>query len=191
MPTYALPGEAKEERIKYVQWIIGNNHYIKTVREVFKNRNNWIEVDFDYEHSRDAAMDRIRKKEDEWLKLIPEEDKNKSWVTEQQKKCLSKERKEESKRQTKIKQNEEVRKFPTEDKEKEEDKCKSTNQTRVERENTEISQTDEEVEINSYLTIWDLLADINTEEVEYMCKSIKSAKISWIKRSKYKALAVI
>jgi len=40
MPTYALTGKGKEERIKYVQWIIGNNHHIKTVKEVFKNENN-------------------------------------------------------------------------------------------------------------------------------------------------------
>ena len=65
MPTYALPGESKEERVKYVQWILGNNHHIKTIKEVFKNGNNWIEADFDCEHSRDAAMDRIKKKEEE------------------------------------------------------------------------------------------------------------------------------
>jgi hypothetical protein len=191
MPTYALPGEVKEERIKYVQWIIGNNHHIKTVREVFKNGNNWIEVDFDCEHSRDAAMDRIRRKEGEWLKLIPEEDRNKSRITEQQEKNLTKERKEESKRQVKLKQNEEVRKPLTENKEKEEDKYKNINRMGTKEENTETPHIGEEAETNNYLTIWDLPADINTEEVEYMCRSIKDAKISQIKRSKYKALAVI
>ena len=40
MPTYALPGETKEERVNYVQWILGKNHHIKTVKEVFKNGNN-------------------------------------------------------------------------------------------------------------------------------------------------------
>jgi hypothetical protein len=45
--------------------------------------------------------------------------------------------------------------------------------------------------VESYLTIWDLPANINTKEVDHMCRSIKGAQIKYIKRSKYKALAVI
>jgi hypothetical protein len=98
MLTYALPGESKEERIKYVQWILGKNHHIKTVKEVFKNGNNWIEVDFDCEHSRDAAMDRIKRKEGEWLKLIPEETKNKTYNIAQQEEHNTMRRKEKNMR---------------------------------------------------------------------------------------------
>jgi hypothetical protein len=101
MLTYALSDESKEERVKYVQWILGNNHHIKTIKEVFKNGNNWIEADFDCEHSRDAAMDRIKKKEGEWLKLIPEEDKDKSQKAEQQEKRNAKKEKEENIKQEK------------------------------------------------------------------------------------------
>jgi hypothetical protein len=74
MPAYAMPGANKEERLKYTQWILRGNHHIKTIKEVFKNGNSWIEVDFDCEFSRDAAMDRIKEKEGDWLKLIPEEE---------------------------------------------------------------------------------------------------------------------
>ena len=106
MPTYILLEEVKKERIKYVQSIIENNYHIKTVKEVFKNENNQIEVDFDCEHSRDAAMDRIKRKEDEWLKLIPEEEKNKSQATEQQEEYNTRKRKKGSIKQTRPKQDE-------------------------------------------------------------------------------------
>jgi len=75
MPAYILPGESSDERIKYVQWILDKNHHIKAIKEVFKNRNNWVEVDFDCEYSRDTAMNRIQEKEGEWLRLIPEKEK--------------------------------------------------------------------------------------------------------------------
>src|SRR6185295_8748181 len=41
------------------------------------------------------------------------------------------------------------------------------------------------------LTIWDLPANINRREVEYICRRIKNVRIVCIKRFKYKALAVI
>jgi hypothetical protein len=41
------------------------------------------------------------------------------------------------------------------------------------------------------LTIWDLPTNINEAELKYMCRSIKDVRVTKIKRSQYKALAVI
>jgi hypothetical protein len=65
MPTYIVPGENKEERIKYAQWIFRGNHHIKSIQELFKKGNSWVEVNFDCEFSRDTAMERIKEKEGE------------------------------------------------------------------------------------------------------------------------------
>ena len=128
MPAYILPGESSEERIKYVQWILGKNHHIKAIKEVFKKGNNWVEVDFDCEHSHDIAMNRIQEKEGEWLKLIPEEEKNKSPKPEQQDSSSNRKEEERQKKQQK------------------KEKFK-------EQENTFI--TEEETNTYSYFIIWD------------------------------------
>jgi len=41
------------------------------------------------------------------------------------------------------------------------------------------------------LTIWDLPTDINKKELEYICRRFKKAHIVKVKKSKYKALAVV
>ena len=121
-------------------------------------------MNFDCEFSRDAAMERIKEKEGEWLKIIPEEPR-------------SQERK----------QSQQVLKG----KEKEIRKSKNSTIQREEENNEETCLTEDDLEEESLLMIWDLLANINTEEVEHMCRSIKGACVKYIKRSKYKALAVI
>ena len=62
---------------------------------------------------------------------------------------------------------------------------------KVQKSNQEAHQLEEGPKTNSFLTIWDLPVNINTEEIEYLCRSIKGAKINRIKRFKYKVLAVI
>jgi hypothetical protein len=161
-PTYILLGETKEERIKYVRWILGENKHIRTIKEAFKKGNNWIEVDFDCEHSRDEAIKRINRKEGEWLKLIPEEEKNKNKEKDQFKQSNAKGKQPEHKS----------------NKEKDEDENLFTKK--------ELEET-----YANYLTIWDLPANINRTELEFICRKIKKANIVRIKRSKYKALAVI
>jgi hypothetical protein len=42
-----------------------------------------------------------------------------------------------------------------------------------------------------YITIWDLPTNINRRELEYICRRFKNAQIIRIKRSKYKALAIV
>jgi len=41
------------------------------------------------------------------------------------------------------------------------------------------------------LTIWDLPADISHRKIESMCRSIENARVIRIKRSQFKALAII
>jgi len=43
----------------------------------------------------------------------------------------------------------------------------------------------------SYITIWDLPTNINKREIEYICRRFKEAHIVEIKKSKYKALAIV
>ena len=121
-------------------------------------------MNFDCEFSRDAAMKRIKEKEGEWLKIIPEEPR--SQEREQSQQVLK-------------------------GKEKEIRKSKNFTKRREEENNEETCLTEDNLDEESLLTIWDLPANINTEEVEHMCRSIKGACIKYIKRSKYKALAVI
>jgi len=138
MPTYAVPGDTKEDREKFVKWILGENQHVKMIQEVFKKGNSWIEVNFDCEYSRDAAMDRIKEKEGDWLKLIPEESKDARPRHQRQPKDTY--RKEEVANKKMLK---------TEDKKKLLNKHSPT----------------EKESYSSILTIWDLLANINREEV--------------------------
>jgi len=121
-------------------------------------------VNFDCEFSRDAAMERIKEKEGEWLKIIPEEPQNKEKKQKQQ---------------------------VLKSKGKEVEEPKNNIGQRKEENNKSSYAIEDELEAESYLTIWDLPANINTKEVDHMCRSIKGAQIKYIKRSKYKALAVI
>jgi hypothetical protein len=148
MPTYALPGETKEERVKYVQWILGKNHHIKTVKEVFKKGNNWIEVDFDCEFSRDMAMNRIREKEGDWLKLIPEE-------INRQSKNIDQQLKDDNKKKAK--------------------KVEKPIELKITKETEDISTAENSKNQHNFWMIWDLSANINTEEVKHICKSIQKA----------------
>ena len=56
-----------------------------------------------------------------------------------------------------------------------------------------LEQEKEESEQNKQrcLTIWNLPSNINEKEIRYMCRSFKDTNIMRVKRSSYKALAVI
>ena len=101
------------------------------------------------------------------------------------------EEKEENTRQMKLKKNNEVEKSYIIKRKKKVEKYRNASQARVKGKKTEKFQIEKGSETNNYLTIWDLLVNINIEEVEHMCKNIKNAKVDRIKRSKYKALAII
>jgi hypothetical protein len=130
-------------------------------------------VVFDCNYGRDEAIQRINRKESDWYKMIPEEEKEKEGKKEELKDY----------------------------KKRHQDKGKHTPGFRKEKVKTDINKEEpyndeyekEERPSNNvtYLTIWDLPADINKKEVEYICRRIKDVQIVCIKRFKYKALAII
>jgi hypothetical protein len=108
-------------------------------------------------------MDRIREKEGDWLKLIPEESSEQKKIAEQQFKDNKKKGKEYTKPTSRIEA------------------------IKIEEPNA----TDDDSNQYNYFTIWDLPANINSEEIKHICKNIRKAQVIRIKRSKFKALAVI
>jgi len=75
--AYEVPGETKEERIKFIRWSLKDNTYVKDIDEVFKRGNLWIEVVFDCNYGRNEAIQRINRKESDWYKMIPEDKEKK------------------------------------------------------------------------------------------------------------------
>src|SRR6185436_3501783 len=149
------------------------NTHVKSIKEAFKRGNLWVEVVFDCKYSREEAIQRISKKESDWYKMIPEEEEKKKDKKEKQRDYEEEQRNigkhtSNLKKERKLEVN--VNKREPTKKEYEDDK-KSNNMIE--------------------LTIWDLPANINKREVEYMCRRIKDVQIVCIKRFKYKALAVI
>src|SRR6185436_18731668 len=82
-------------------------------------------------------------------------------------------------------------KEPSNYKNKEKEVFKNIKQIEVQKNNQEVYQPEKNPRKSSFLMIWDLPVNINIEEIYYLCRSIRGAKIDRIKRSKYKALAVI
>jgi len=170
IPAYNVPGSTEEERIKFIEWSLKNNEHVKEVREVFKRGNLWIEVSFDCNYGRSEAIQKISRKESDWYRMILEEEgKDKK---EKQRKHDERYHKEKS----------DIL------------KAKETNyrerENRIEMKENRYN-TDKDFETENYLTIWDLPADINKKELEYICRRMKKAQIVRIKRSKYKALAIV
>src|SRR6185295_5242325 len=168
--AHNVPGKTEEERTKFIKWSLKNNKHIKNIQENFKRGNLWIEVEFDCEYGRNEAIQKISRKESDWYKMIPEENEEKR--KEKEKKCEEEHLKERNiilqyeKRRHERKRKEEMR---------EESQKKSM----------------EESKDPKYLTIWNLPANINRKEIEYMCRRFKEAHIVRIKRSKYKSLAIV
>ena len=94
IPAHNVPGKTKEERTQFIRWSLRDNTHVKDVKEVFKRGNLWIEVDFDCEYGRSKAIQRISKKESDWYRMIPEEEKEDK--KEKQKKYNDEYQKEES-----------------------------------------------------------------------------------------------
>jgi hypothetical protein len=170
IPAHNVPGKTKEERLKFIRWSLRNNVHVKDVKEVFKRGNLWVEVDFDCEYGRNEAVQRISKKENDWYKIIPEEEK------EDQKRIQNKHLEEYQIKRNKVSKAEEKK---TESRE---------NKNKTIEDQHEINK---EAENGNYLTIWDLPADINKKELEYICRRFRKAQIIKIKRSKHRALAII
>ena len=153
-----MPGKTKEERVNFVKWSLHNNEHVKEIKEVFKRGNTWIEVNFDCEYGRDEAVRRISKKDSDWFKLIPEQDKTYKRTNRASTRDNSRNKKSNTFEQYKRNN-------------KEEEKLSEN----------EICQA----------TVWDLPADISWQEVNYLCKNLGKSKDIHIKRSRFKALAII
>ena len=79
---------------------------------------------------------------------------------------------------------------------KENDKLKTKKKEQDEEENKanvykNQHETDEDYKDINHLTIWDLPTNINKKELEFICRRFQKAQIVEIKRSKYKALAIV
>lgn len=159
--AYNVSGKMKEERISFIKWSLKDSDHVKDVKEVFKRGNTWIEVNFDCEYGRDEAIRRISKKEGDWFKLIPEQ-------TERHEDRWNKHARDHQAEKEISKKKEE--KWKIEDEE----------ETR--------SQNFRE---DNYLTIWDLPVNIDLREVKHACRNIKGWENIRIKRSRFRAVAVL
>jgi hypothetical protein len=81
-----LPGETKEERIKFVEGTLYRSKHISKIEECFYKGNTWIEISFDCLKGVEILKEKLKKKEIEWYKVLFEEHNIK----------LNKERKEET-----------------------------------------------------------------------------------------------
>src|SRR5437868_5586862 len=74
--SVVLPGNTKEERIKFVEGTIYKNEHISKIEEYFIRGNAWIIISFDCCKGLEILKERIREKEIEWYKVIFEEDES-------------------------------------------------------------------------------------------------------------------
>ena len=115
-------------------------------------------MNFDCEYGRDEAVRRISKKDSDWFKLIPEQDKTYKRTNRASMRDDSRNKKSNTFEQYK-------RNNKEEEKSSENKICQAT--------------------------VWDLPADISWQEVNYLCKNLGKSKDIHIKRSRFKALAII
>src|SRR5205807_2463327 len=72
--AFTVPGETKEERIKFVKGTLYRSSHIKKIEECFYKSNFWIVITFDCLKGLEEVKARIAKKEIEWYKVIFEEE---------------------------------------------------------------------------------------------------------------------
>jgi len=58
-----IPGNTKEERIKFVEGTIYKNKHISKIEEYFIRGNAWIIISFDCRKGLEILKERIREKE--------------------------------------------------------------------------------------------------------------------------------
>ncbi len=74
--SVVLPGNTKEERIKFVEGTIYKNKHISKIEEYFIRGNAWVIISFDCHKRLEILKERIREKEIEQYKVIFEEDES-------------------------------------------------------------------------------------------------------------------
>ena len=178
IPTCKIPGDTKEYRMNYMKWVFRGNNHIKSIEEDFINRNSWIVVDFDCEHSRRTLSEWVMKKEGEWCKFIPEEDKNKRKIQVYRLPNGAQaegSKPKEGKRVALKPQEAEFQQFLAKE---------------VRPSNSYLKGKKKEEDLN-YVTIWDLPTDIRHREIYDMCRKFNDVQIVKVKKTRFKALAVI
>jgi hypothetical protein len=156
IPTYSVPGETEEERIRYVEFALAGNKHLKDIRHRFKRSNLWIEVEFDCKYGREEAIQRTNKKNGEWFRMLPEPPM------------------EETKKYRRYREEREELIY-----QQERNRNRRTQNTRREGLSRESETKAEERE---HVTIWDLPVNINTQEINYLC--CKLGKVGHIRIKK-------
>jgi hypothetical protein len=68
-----LPGDTKEERVKFVKGTLPKNNHISKIEEQFIKGNAWITISLDCQKGFNLLKERINKKNVEWYRVIFEE----------------------------------------------------------------------------------------------------------------------
>ena len=69
----SLPGNSKEERIRFVEGTIYRSKHISKIKECFAKGNAWIVISFDCLKGLEILKKKLKKKEIEWYKVIFDE----------------------------------------------------------------------------------------------------------------------
>jgi hypothetical protein len=73
-----LPGESKEERIKFVEGTLYKSKHICKIEELFYKGNTWIEISFDCLKGAEILKNKLETKEIEWYKVLFDNDNMKT-----------------------------------------------------------------------------------------------------------------
>ena len=71
--SVSLPGESREERIKFVRGTIYRSNHISKIEECFIKGNTWVVISFDCLKGIELLKERLNKKKSEWYKILFEE----------------------------------------------------------------------------------------------------------------------
>src|SRR5437868_1666151 len=71
--SVSLPGESREERIKFVRGTIYRSNHISKIEECFIKGNTWVVISFDCLKGIELLKERLNKKKSEWYKVLFEE----------------------------------------------------------------------------------------------------------------------
>ena len=69
----SLPGNSKEEHIRFVEGTIYRSKHISKIKECFAKGNAWIVISFDCLKRLEILKKKLEKKEIEWYKVIFDE----------------------------------------------------------------------------------------------------------------------
>lgn len=71
--SVSLPGETSEERVKFVRGTLYRSKHIKKIEEKFIKGNTWVVISFDCQKGIEILKEKLKKKGNEWYKVLFEE----------------------------------------------------------------------------------------------------------------------